>query len=1365
MAGLDELLGESAAIEAVRESIRRLLMRPQAGRRLPAVLILGETGTGKGLVARLMHRLGPRAGGSFVDVNCAAIPDTLLEAELFGFERGAFTDARRSKPGLFQTAHNGTIFLDEIGLLPAALQAKLLKVLEERAVRRLGGTTSEPADVWVISATNADLQAAIAERTFREDLYHRLAVITLHLPALRDRGQDALLLAERFLARACADYGLPAKSFSPKAQSRLLAYPWPGNVREVANVAERLALLAEDDVVGADSLDLAAPAPAASAKPPVPQESSRSLDEAMSGHLLDALARTGWNISRTATLLDISRNTVRARIRKYGLREGAERAAAWAPRQSARPASMKAAQDVPEQVSAPTRIRWERRRITLLRAEIAPLGEGGPEAEMDSPSGSARVLETLIDKIRGFGGHIDELGQTGIGAVFGLEPAEDTPQRAAHAALTIGKAVERLQAEEQTPFGVRLAIHTGQFAVARLAAGTEIDAASRREAASTLVALLQEAESGAILVSAAVRPFLARRFKLVQAGREPAGAYRLVGHEQHGLGPVTQLSAFVGRAQQLAMLESRLGAATSGRGQLVSVVGEAGIGKSRLLYEFRRRAKVRGVGYVEGHCVSYGGSIPYLPVLDLIRQGFGLTEADPPGLIAEKIHAGLEILKLASEELDPYLLRLLGFKEGTELLERLSPEAVKARSFDALRRITVRANQIRPMIIAVEDLHWIDRTSEELLATLAEGLPGTPVLLVVTYRSGYRPPWSDKSYATQIPLSPLSSEESRTLTRSIGSARELPEPLSRMILSRAEGNPFFLEELTRAIAERRDLRGDVAVPETVQGVLMTRIERLADEPKRMLQTASVLGRVVPLRVLEAMWGDAAASAVHLRELERLEFLHEQDFGNERAYGFKHALTHEVAYESLLEPQRREIHLAAARAIETLHAGRLDDVCDRLGYHYARTGEAAKAVEYLTRAADRAASRHADAEAVDSLELALGRVPELAPEVRDRLTLGLVLRLAGSLMNLGRFQEIIDLLAAHVERLDRVADPGLTGLFHFQAGLVWSFVGDNERSQAHARTAFEASREAGDQATMGKAQYVLALDGVWLGRPQEVIAHGTTAVALLERTGEHYWLALAHWILGLNYALVGRFDEALGEEAMCSEIGASVGSPRLLSYAGWATGTIRAFMGDAVLGIEGCRRSLERSPDPFNTATATGFLGYAYLENGQPREAIEHLERAIEMFGSFHYRHAQGLFTAYLSSALYLAGNPARARQVAADVIELDTRARFHYGKGLVRLVEGRIALAEGAHARALELFTEARAVFVSIEAQHEVARTELAVAELAHARGDAEACRSHAINARGLFVKLGVPRYVERAERLAGEWGVPLPIEGGGQRS
>ena len=275
---LAELVGESPAIEAVRDQIRRLLMRRETGRRLPSILISGETGTGKGLVARTIHRAGPRADGPFVDVNCAAIPETLLEAELFGFERGAFTDARRSKPGLFQAAHRGTIFLDEVGLLPEPLQAKFLKVLEEQAVRRLGATTAEPVDAWIISATNADLQGAVRQRAFREDLYHRLAVLTLRLPPLRERGSDVLILAERFLVRVCADYGLSPKRFAPDAEARLLAYTWPGNIRELSNVLERVALLAEGDLVTGDMLELGAgpgPQPAATLASAADRKSTR----------------------------------------------------------------------------------------------------------------------------------------------------------------------------------------------------------------------------------------------------------------------------------------------------------------------------------------------------------------------------------------------------------------------------------------------------------------------------------------------------------------------------------------------------------------------------------------------------------------------------------------------------------------------------------------------------------------------------------------------------------------------------------------------------------------------------------------------------------------------------------------------------------------------------------------------------------------------------------------------------------------------------------------------------------------------------------------------------------------------------------
>src|SRR5215510_7038379 len=214
MALLAELIGDSPGLAAIRAQVEHLLQRQSATRRLPPILILGETGTGKGLLARVLHDAGPRKAGAFVAINCAAIPETLLEAELFGYERGAFTDAREAKAGLFQTAHRGTLFLDEIGLLPQTLQAKLLTALEDRAVRRLGSTRPEPVDVWIISATSEELSAGARRRGFREELYHRLAVVTLRLPPLRERGQDILTLAQHFLTRTCREYGLAPKTLS-----------------------------------------------------------------------------------------------------------------------------------------------------------------------------------------------------------------------------------------------------------------------------------------------------------------------------------------------------------------------------------------------------------------------------------------------------------------------------------------------------------------------------------------------------------------------------------------------------------------------------------------------------------------------------------------------------------------------------------------------------------------------------------------------------------------------------------------------------------------------------------------------------------------------------------------------------------------------------------------------------------------------------------------------------------------------------------------------------------------------------------------------------------------------------------------------
>jgi adenylate cyclase len=322
-----QLLGRSTGICSLLADLERVLPNLGPGRRLPAILLQGETGTGKGLLARTIHQRSPRARGPFVDLNCAAIPATLLESELFGFERGAFTDARQARTGLVQAAHGGTLFLDEIGLLPEALQAKLLTVIESREIRPLGGTRPRPVDVLIVAATNADLQVAVRERRFREDLYHRLAVLVFSLPPLRDRGADVLELAEAFLARACADHGVDPKRLSDEACAAIEGYRWPGNVRELANLMDRAAMLTEGPVVAAADLDLPAassavgPGAAESGPPP---SLKASVDGFTRARLEEALGQAGGNVSVAAEQLGVARSTLRYQLERFGLTPGRE---------------------------------------------------------------------------------------------------------------------------------------------------------------------------------------------------------------------------------------------------------------------------------------------------------------------------------------------------------------------------------------------------------------------------------------------------------------------------------------------------------------------------------------------------------------------------------------------------------------------------------------------------------------------------------------------------------------------------------------------------------------------------------------------------------------------------------------------------------------------------------------------------------------------------------------------------------------------------------------------------------------------------------------------------------------------------------
>src|SRR5262249_52079422 len=452
--------------------VEQLLRRQSGSRRVPPVLILGETGTGKGLLASTIHDAGPRAAGPFVSVNCAAIPETLLEAELFGFEQGAFTDARHAKAGLFQTANRGTLFLDEIGLLPQSLQAKLLTVLEDRTVRRLGSTRSEPVDVWIISATSEDLKAGARRRGFREELYHRLAVVTLQLPALRERGQDILTLAEHFLARTCLDYGLAPRTLAENSRAALLAYHWPGNVRELMNLMERVALLTDSRRVTADVLQLGVPRGRPTSRLRVDKAShaqvpnAKSLEHAVAeverARILEALHETRGNISHAADRLGVTRNILRYRLKKYGLQGLSGTGEPPTPTEIVSPI----AEPTP---MARTALRWERRHITLLRADLVPATPGMGASALGA------TLETLVDKIESLGGEVEEVSPAALMAVFGLEPTEEAPRRAAHAALAIQRVAERSRSRQAESFGICIGLDVCDVLVAWVGSAARVD--------------------------------------------------------------------------------------------------------------------------------------------------------------------------------------------------------------------------------------------------------------------------------------------------------------------------------------------------------------------------------------------------------------------------------------------------------------------------------------------------------------------------------------------------------------------------------------------------------------------------------------------------------------------------------------------------------------------------------------------------------------------------------------------------------------------------------------------------------------------------------------------------------------------------
>jgi class 3 adenylate cyclase/tetratricopeptide (TPR) repeat protein len=1035
------------------------------------------------------------------------------------------------------------------------------------------------------------------------------------------------------------------------------------------------------------------------------------------------------------------------------------------------------------------KIEGERKQVTVLFCDMegfTALSERlGPE---EAYSIMDQVYEILIHKVHNYEGTVNEMTGDGIIALFGAPIAlEDAPQRAIRSSLAIHREMarfnDRLKQERKgiPPLRMRIGIHTGPVVVGTLgndlrvefkAVGDTVNLASRME---------QLAEPGTIYVTEETFRLTEGLFRFeAQGEKEVKGREERV-NVYHAIAPSTRrtrfdvstergLTPFVGRERELELLLDGLERSKSGSGQAFSIVSEAGVGKSRLLYEFRKAVASEDVTFLEGRCLSYSRGEAYHLHRDTLKANFDIGEADGDIEIRKKVERGLKILGADEASTIPYLLELLAVKDSGIDKIPVTPEERKHRIIEALKRIVLKGSEIRPLILAYEDLHWADNSSEEVLKYVLESIPGARVLLIFTYRPEFVHAWGAKSYHSQVMLNRLSNRESLMMVSHLLGTEELDKDFEEFILEKTEGVPFFIEELIKSlkdlkIIERKNDRyhlakdlSEVTIPATVQDVIMARVDSLPEGSKSLLQTMSVIGREFSYDLINRITGLTEQELLsQLSVLKDSELLYERGIYPQSTYIFKHALTQEVAYNSLLLKRRKEIHEKIGEAIEALYPDRLEEHYELLAYHYSKTEEAKKAIEYLSRFAEKAARMYAHDEAVKALEEALVHAERLPIEERDRPLLDLAVRQAESLHFLGRRQEIVDLLLHYQDCLERLREPSLASQYYFWLGFAHAWLGHRAEAAQSLHRSLEEATRVGDRSVMGRVHRALCLEYAYSGQPlDEAVAHGRQAVSLLERAEDHFWLSQALLTLGICLYYTGDFELALEDAARLDAVGEATGNRRARTNATMVIGLSYATRGDWAKGIEACERALELSPDPFETAFVLACLGRACWEAGDVARAVPVLEQAIQLADRVRSLQWRCWFRTWLGDAYLLNGQTNKAREVVGKALETSADVKFLVGVGLSHQVLGRIACAEGFLAEAQRHLTDALQTLASINCRFEAGRTHLDLAAVAHAQGKREAVATHLKEAHSLFRASRVPKYVERAEQLATQFGVPI---------
>jgi class 3 adenylate cyclase/tetratricopeptide (TPR) repeat protein len=770
----------------------------------------------------------------------------------------------------------------------------------------------------------------------------------------------------------------------------------------------------------------------------------------------------------------------------------------------------------------------ERKQVTVLFVDVSGFTSLSESLDPEEVHGlMSRAFELMLDEVHRYEGTVNQFLGDGIMALFGAPIAhEDHAQRAVHAALGIRKALESHQEELRRRrgigFQVRQGLNTGLVVVGSIGNDLRMDYTAVGDTTNVAARLQAAADPGRIVMSDVIHRLVGGYFYVRPLGdftlkgkAEPVRAWevlsarvartRLEVEAERGLTP------FVGRDRELRVLFECFEQAKASHGQVVFIAGEPGIGKSRLLLEFRRHLGDEAT-WLEGRAMSFGRSIAFHPLIDMLRRNFRIEEGDAEGTMVTKIERGILRLGEDLRPIVPYLRYLLSVDPGDATVLTMDAQQRRGEIFDALRRLTVRASEVRPQVAVYEDGHWMDQATEEYLLFTADGIPTSRVLRILTYRTGYIHPFGERTYHTRIALNTLSTAHSVAMAQAMLATESFPEELQGLIVRKAEGNPFFVEEMVKSLLEVGALRqagesyvltkrlDEIFVPDTIQDVIMARIDRLEEAQKRTLQLASVIGREFTRRLLDRLAEIGARIEEVLRELKAIELIYEKSVFPELAYMFKHSLTHEVAYNSLLVQRRKELHRVIARAIEELYADRLSEQYEILAYHFAKGEEWAKALQYLLKAAEKAAKAFANHAAIALYDQALEAAGQLGAAV-DANTL----------------------IAIHRAKAD-----------------LYMVLSEYVRARAEGERLLALTRRIGDRQCEAVALAGMGVASAWSHNFERALTEASQAIAIAREVDAKAVLAGGYFSLGHVHALTGHLDEAQEEMELAITLGRAGG---------------------------------------------------------------------------------------------------------------------------------------------------------------------------------------------------------------------------------